>query len=80
MIRTLSLCTTDKSFVKDFPVSEISDQCSLTDRIVWVDVTDPTGEDFTQLAEEFSFHPLSIEDVRQEHQRPKIEEYPGYYF
>jgi magnesium transporter len=80
MIKTLSLCTSDQTFTKDFPVGEISDQCALDDRIVWVDVTDPTGEDFTRLADEFHFHPLSIEDVRQEHQRPKIEEYPGYYF
>lgn len=80
MIKTLSLCTTDKTFTKDFPVAEISDQCALADRIVWVDVSDPTGEDFSHLADEFHFHPLSIEDVRQEHQRPKIEEYPGYYF
>lgn len=80
MIRTLSLCRSDKSFKKDFPVSEISDYCSLDDQIVWVDVNDPTGQDFLQLAEEFGFHPLSIEDVQKEHQRPKIEEYSGYYF
>ncbi len=33
-----------------------------------------------ELAEEFGFHPLSIEDCRNAHQRPKVEEYPGYYF
>lgn len=80
MIKTISLCTTDSTFSKDFPIEEISDQCALDDRIVWVDVTDPTGSDFENLAQEFSFHPLSIEDVQKEHQRPKIEEYPGYYF
>lgn len=80
MIRTLSFCRTDKSLKKDFPASEISDYCALEDHIVWVDVNDPTGQDFLELAEEFGFHPLSIEDVQKEHQRPKIEEYPGYYF
>jgi magnesium transporter len=45
-----------------------------------VDVSDPTSDDFLQLAEEFKFHPLSIEDVQHEHQRPKIEEHQGYYF
>ena len=40
----------------------------------------PTSEDFKKLAEEFGFHPLSIEDCRNAHQRPKVEEYPGYYF
>jgi magnesium transporter len=48
--------------------------------IVWVDVIDPTDEDFTQLARELNFHPLSIEDCRTTHQRPKVEEYRGYYF
>lgn len=80
MIRTRSLCKTDASFKEDFPATEISDQCALGDHIVWVDVTDPTSEDFLQLAEEFKFHPLSIEDVQHEHQRPKIEEHQGYYF
>lgn len=80
MIRTLSLNVTDRSFQRDFPIAEISDHCELPDRVVWVDVSDPTGGDFMDLAEEFKFHALSIEDVRHEHQRPKIEEYPGYYF
>jgi magnesium transporter len=48
--------------------------------VVWVDVLDPTDEDFGRLAEEFEFHPLSIEDCQKTHQRPKIEEYRGYYF
>jgi len=48
--------------------------------VVWADVSDPTSTDFEELAEEFGFHPLSIEDCRNEHQRPKVEEYPGYYF
>jgi magnesium transporter len=49
-------------------------------KIVWADVADPTSKDFIELAEEFNFHHLSIEDCRKEHQRPKVEEYTGYYF
>jgi len=44
------------------------------------DVSDPTSKDFEDLAEEFDFHHLSIEDCRNQHQRPKVEEYVGYYF
>jgi magnesium transporter len=80
MIKTLSLCTTDRTISKDFSVEQISDHCEMEDRVVWVDVNDPTGDDFLALAAEFGFHELSIEDVQKEHQRPKIEEYPGYYF
>jgi len=49
-------------------------------KVVWVDVLDPTDSDFARLAEELGFHPLSLEDCRTAHQRPKIEEYKGYYF
>ena len=38
------------------------------------------ARDFEELAESFGFHPLSIEDCRNAHQRPKVEEYSGYYF
>jgi magnesium transporter len=54
--------------------------CAEKENVVWVDVSDPTDEDFSVLAEEFHFHPLSIEDCQHEHQRPKVEEYRGYYF
>ena len=28
----------------------------------------------------FKFHPLTIDDIRNQNQRPKLEEYPGYFF
>jgi magnesium transporter len=80
MITTTCMNTASKKFVKDFPAAELSDYCEQENTVVWADVSDPTGEDFLELAEEFKFHPLSIEDCRNAHQRPKIEEYPGYYF
>ena len=39
--------------------------------IIWADVSDPTSRDFEELAEEFGFHHLSIEDCQNAHQRPK---------
>ncbi|HEU4597017.1 MAG TPA: magnesium/cobalt transporter CorA [Pyrinomonadaceae bacterium] len=80
MITTTCLDSASKKFVRDFPAADISDYCLVKQNIVWADVSDPTGEDFDELAEEFNFHPLSIEDCRNAHQRPKIEEFPGYYF
>jgi magnesium transporter len=70
---TLEFTTTQNS-------QEISDLCDKGSNIVWVDVSDPTSADFIELAEEFGFHPLSIEDSRKQHQRPKVEEFTGYYF
>jgi magnesium transporter len=80
MIKTICLNSTDKKFTDNFPAAEISKLCLDKQNVVWADVSDPTSEDFLELAEEFGFHPLSIEDCRNAHQRPKVEEYPGYYF
>ncbi len=80
MIKTLVLNRESKSFTRCDNPDEISNLCALPPNIVWVDVADPTSEDFEELAQEFGFHPLSIEDCQNEHQRPKVEEFPGYYF
>jgi magnesium transporter len=48
--------------------------------LLWIDVANPTSEDFALLEEEFGFHPLALEDARKQHQRPKIDEYDGYLF
>jgi magnesium transporter len=80
VITTVCLDSTSKQFKENFPAADISDYCLGERNVVWADVNDPTSEDFIELAEEFNFHPLSIEDCRNAHQRPKVEEYPGYYF
>ena len=79
MIHTLVLDRASRTFSHVSDTNAISDLCA-TSNIVWVDVADPTSQDFENLAKEFGFHPLSIEDCRHQHQRPKVEEYPGYYF
>lgn len=80
MIKTLCLDTTSNEFTEDCSVAEISDIRSRGNKVIWADVSDPTSEDFDELAQEFDFHHLSIEDCRHQHQRPKVEEYLGYYF
>jgi magnesium transporter len=80
MINTLVLNRDSKTFNRFEDPEKISDLCAEAPNVVWVDVSDPTGQDFHELAKEFGFHPLSMEDCRSAHQRPKIEEYEGYYF
>ncbi len=80
MITTVCLDSVSKEFTDKIPSTNIGEMCLDENKIVWADVADPTSEDFTNLAAEFNFHHLSIEDCRKEHQRPKVEEYPGYYF
>lgn len=64
----------------DCPPANISELRRDAQNVIWADVSDPTSQDFIDLADEFGFHHLSIEDCRNEHQRPKVEEYTGYYF
>lgn len=80
MIKTLALDRDSKEFTEITNPDEIPALCALGTKVLWVDVSDPTSQDFDELAREFNFHPLAIEDCRSEHQRPKIEEYQGYYF
>lgn len=80
MITTLCLNSAAKEFNENCRAADISELRLEDQNVVWADVSDPTSQDFVELAEEFGFHHLSIEDCRNEHQRPKIEEYPGYYF
>ncbi len=47
---------------------------------VWLDIQDPTEADINLLRDEFSFHELALEDAIRRDQRPKVDEYPGYYF
>ena len=48
--------------------------------LLWVDVTGPETVDVELMAKGFGFHPLAIEDTRNQRQRPKIEEYDDHLF
>jgi magnesium transporter len=59
---------------------DVSEEIKKDDQLVWVDVAAPTEEDLKVVQEEFSLHPLAMEDVRERHQRPKLEHYPTHAF
>jgi magnesium transporter len=46
----------------------------------WLDLHDPTDEDFELLRDVFKFHPLALEDSQQFGQRPKLEDYDEFVF
>jgi magnesium transporter len=46
----------------------------------WLDIEAPDESDYRLLEEGFKFHPLTIEDIKHQQQRPKVDEYPGYNF
>jgi magnesium transporter len=46
----------------------------------WLDIENPGDSDYALLEKTFKFHPLTLEDIRNRNQRPKVEEFPGYAF
>jgi magnesium transporter len=46
----------------------------------WLDLHDPSEEDFALLRDVFKFHPLALEDSEQFGQRPKLEDYEDFIF
>ncbi|HET7419789.1 MAG TPA: magnesium/cobalt transporter CorA [Candidatus Dormibacteraeota bacterium] len=46
----------------------------------WLDIEAPDDSDYRLLEETFKFHPLTIEDIKHQNQRPKVDEYPDYNF
>ena len=46
----------------------------------WLDLREPTQEDYALLRQTFRFHELAIEDSEQFEQRPKLEDYDGFGF
>jgi magnesium transporter len=47
---------------------------------LWLDIESPDADDYQLLQETFKFHPLTIEDIQHQNQRPKVDEYPDYNF
>ncbi|MEV6846125.1 magnesium transporter CorA family protein [Actinoplanes sp. NPDC051411] len=48
--------------------------------VLWLDLFDPDTADLQAVAADFRLHPLAIEDAVQDHERPKLERYPGHLF
>ena len=46
----------------------------------WLDIEAPDDADYRLLEDTFKFHPLTIEDIKHQNQRPKVDEYPDYNF
>ncbi len=60
--------------------SDVGDVLARDDAFVWLDSLDPTDDDLAVLQKVFDLHPLTIEDVKHRHQRPKVEIYQDYAF
>jgi magnesium transporter len=65
----------DGAKLADIEIEAISDYLQLPGCFVWVALHDAGPADLALMQDEFGLHELAVEDARQGHQRPKIEEY-----
>jgi len=66
--------------IVELPPEALAGALARTEGALWVDMTGPSADEQRVLAEVFTFHPLAIEDTLKQAQRPKLEEYEGYFF
>jgi len=59
----------------DIPVDDIDEWLRRPGCFVWVALRDASEAELRQMQHEFELHDLAVEDARNGHQRPKIEEY-----
>ncbi|TDQ53067.1 magnesium/cobalt transporter CorA [Actinorugispora endophytica] len=61
----------------DGDISDALDAILLKDEdaFCWIDLHEPTEEEFKLASEELNLHPLAVEDALNSHQRPKLERY-----
>lgn len=59
----------------DIAESEIHQYVSRPDCFVWVALREPDPAKLEEMQKAFDLHPLAVEDARNGHQAPKIEEY-----
>jgi magnesium transporter len=60
--------------------ARISELVATNDGLIWVDLTEPTEAELRLVADEFSLHPLALEDASKHGQRAKLEQYPTHAF
>ena len=69
-----------KLVLEDFPVADISEYLRDERSCVWLDYCEPNAAELATIVEEFSLHPLAVEDAVAEHQRPKLDRYDSHLF
>ena len=70
-----------KVIAEDFGAGEVAAKLAEhPEAVLWLDLYDPGLEDLQAIAQEFQLHPLAVEDAVHDHQRPKLDRYPGHLF
>ena len=64
----------------DIPLEEIPAYLRAPDNFVWVALQDASEDELRAMQKQFGLHELAVEDVFNEVQRPKVEEYDEHLF
>jgi magnesium transporter len=65
---------------ENFTVADLPELLKDESAVIWVDMEHPTEADERVLLDVFEFHPLTVEDCRENRHYPKIEEFEGYLY
>jgi magnesium transporter len=65
----------DGQKVADIGIDEVQSYVSQPGNLVWVALREPDVETLDKLRQFLGLHPLAVEDARNGHQRPKVEDY-----
>src|SRR4029078_1748533 len=66
----------EEQFTKEQLPELLKDKSS----VIWVDMEAPTADDEQILLDVFKFHPLTVEDCRENRHYPKVEEVEDYLY
>jgi magnesium transporter len=80
MLKILSCTPQERRFDQVDQTKDLGAIATMTDRLFWLDLNQPTEQELQVIAQAFKLHPLAIEEATARHQRPKIEEYSGFFF
>ena len=65
---------------ENFTANDLPELLKDLSALIWVDMESPTAEDEQVLLDVFKFHPLTVEDCRENRHYPKVEEFSGYIY
>ncbi|HVC42861.1 MAG TPA: magnesium/cobalt transporter CorA [Candidatus Saccharimonadales bacterium] len=65
---------------REVAASELQQLLAAPHQVFWLDIQAPDADDYRLLSDTFKFHQLTIEDVKHQNQRPKLDGYDGYVF
>jgi magnesium transporter len=70
----------EQKITEGVPAEQLPELLQDQSAVIWVDMEAPTEADEQVLLDVFRFHPLTVEDCRENRHYPKIEEFAGYIY